>query len=397
MLHSSPTRVIGADTVRALATLWVFAGHLFLIEPALQGIDAYWTRLLRPGYLGVAAFFVLSGFLLSMPYWRAYHADEDAPGLIKYLRNRLSRIVPEYYACVLVMALIVGAFTSKWGVIQVLSCLTFTNSLLPSTYMPTWNAPLWSIGIEMSFYLMLPVVAFVVFRLRSRASARCLLIVLMGLIAVGQWLLLQAAPHIEQTVGNVSLFSAGSSSTVKNAVVLFAHFLIGMLAASFYLSRPLQSTAKRFNRYDGLTIAAASLIGLSLLTQTALPGLAHMHYQWPTFPILIAMLLVSLPNSALCARWVEGRFITTTATLSYGFYIWHIPILTGLKHLWPTTPDGRITLLPAFVLTALVCTYAVAWLSYRLIGQPALTRMRRRPQAHPARPEPPAIPRRIAA
>ena len=397
MLQTTPKRVIGADTIRALATLWVFAGHVFLIEPSLLAIDSPWTRLLRPGYLGVAAFFVLSGFLLSMPYWRAFHAGEKTPGFRKYLWNRLSRIVPEFYVCVLVMALIVGAFSTKWGVIQIVSCLTFTNSLLPPTYMPTWNAPLWSIGIEMLFYLMLPVVAFGIFRLRSRISVRIFLITLMGLIAVGQWLLLQAAPQIETAIGNISLFSAGSSSTVKNAVVLFAHFLIGMLAADIYLSQPIQSTTKRFNRYDALVIAAASIIGVSLLTQTSLPGLAHMHYQWPTFPVLIGVLLVSLPKSAWCGRWIESRFMTTTATLSYGFYIWHIPILTGLKHLWPTTTDGLIMFLPAFVLVALLSTYTAAWLSYRLVGKPALARMRRHTTNKQRRPAPSTIPRRVAA
>jgi len=122
-----------------------------------------------------------------------------------------------------------------------------------------------------------------------------------------------------------------------------------------------------------------------------------MHYQWPTFPVLIGVLLVSLPKSAWCGRWIESRFMTTTATLSYGFYIWHIPILTGLKHLWPTTTDGLIMFLPAFVLVALLSTYTAAWLSYRLVGKPALARMRRHTTNKQRRPAPSTIPRRVAA
>jgi peptidoglycan/LPS O-acetylase OafA/YrhL len=390
-------RILGADTVRALATLWVFAGHLFVLEPALKAIDSPWTRLLRPGFLGVAAFFVLSGFLLSMPFWRAFAARSGPPDLKRYLRNRLTRIVPEYYVCVLVMALIAGAFTTRWGLIQVAGCLTFTNALLPPTYMPTWNAPLWSIGIEMSFYLFLPVVAVGIFRCRSRRTARVLVVSLMGLIALGQPLFLWAAPHLERAIGNESLFSATSSSTVKNAVVLFAHFLIGMIAADVYLSRPLRSTARRFNVYDLLVLASTSIIGISLLTQTQLPGLGYMHYQWPTFPALIGVLLVCLPLSATCGRWIEGRFIRTTATLSYGIYIWHIPIFYGLKHIWPSTPDGRISLLAIYALTALVCCYAASAISYRFVGRPALNRMRAREPKHPQRPILTHTPRKLAA
>ncbi len=377
MHQTSSQRVIGADTIRALATLWVFAGHLFLLEPTLKAIDSPWTRLLRPGYMGVAAFFVLSGFLLSMPFWRAFAAGADAPNLKHYFRQRLSRIVPEFYVCVLVMALITGAFSTRWGLIQVAGCLTFTNSLLPPTYMPIWNAPLWSIGIEMLFYLFLPIVALGIFRSRSRIGARIYLASLTCLVAAGQLLLLRAAPQLERAIGNESLFSAGSSSTIKNAVVLFAHFLIGMIAADIYLSQPIRSTNKRFNIYDLLVFAATSVIGISLLSQTKLPSLTYMHYQWPTFPVLIGLLLVCLPHSATCGRWVEGRFMKTTATLSYGFYIWHIPILYGLKHVWPSSSDGRITYFPTYVLVALICTYSTALVSYCLIGRPAMDRMRR--------------------
>lgn len=397
MSQISPKRVIGADTVRALATLWVFAGHLFLIEPSLMSIDTAWTRVLRPGYLGVAAFFVLSGFLLSMPYWRAFHTSQSTPDLGRYLRNRLSRIVPEFYVCVLVMALITGAFSTKWGVIQVVGCLTFTNSLLPSTYMPTWNPPLWSIGIEMSFYLMLPVVALGIFRMRSRFSAHVLIITLMALIALGQWLFLKAAPAVEGLVGNAGFFSAGASSTTKNAVVLFAHFLIGMLAADVYLSRPIRLAEGRFNVYDGLVITSASVITLSLMTRYTLPGLAHMQYQWPTFPVLIGVMLVSLPGSVMCGRLIESRFMTITATLSYGFYIWHIPVLTGLKHVWPASPDGRLLWLPVFVLAALLSTYAAAWASYRFVGRPALVFMRQSREPSRGRAGAEAAPQGIAA
>jgi peptidoglycan/LPS O-acetylase OafA/YrhL len=397
MNQAASHRVIGADTVRALATLWVFAGHLFVLEPALQAIDSPWTRLLRPGYMGVSAFFVLSGFLLSMPFWRAFSARTDAPQFKRYLRNRLARIVPEFYVCVLVIALIAGAFTTRWGLIQVAGCLTFTNALLPPTYMPTWNAPLWSIGIEMSFYLFLPIVAVGIFRCPSRIRARVFIVSLMGIIAVAQPLLLWAAPSIESAVGNESLFSASASSTVKNAVVLFAHFLIGMIAADIYLSRPIRPAIKRFNADDLLVLAAGSIIGLSLLTRTQLPGLGYMHYQWPTFPALIGVLLICLPHSATFGRWIEGRFIKTTATLSYGIYIWHIPILYGLKHIWPATPDGQISLMAVYAFTALACCYLASAISYRLVGKPALNWVRGRESRPTRQPDRAHAPRKIAA
>jgi peptidoglycan/LPS O-acetylase OafA/YrhL len=378
MDHQATSRIVGADTIRALATLWVFAGHLFVLEPALKSAASPVSRVLAAGYMGVSAFFVLSGFLLSMPLWRAYQAGGEMPNLGLYLRRRLTRIAPEFYVCVLILAALTGALSSKWGLMQVVSCLTFTNTLLPPMYMPAFNAPLWSIGIEMSFYLMLPVAMFGMFRLRGRFGAPAYLAALLGLIVLSQPLLIWAAPTLEKAIGNESLFSATSSSTLKNAGVLFAHFLIGVIVAGLYQRRPPRPTAGRINRYDLAVLLGAGVVGGSLIVGYTLPGLGYMHYQWPTFPAIVGLLLFSLPRSAAIGRWLDGPFIRGTATLSYGLYIWHVPILTGLKNFWPKTGDGRIMLFPLFVVSALACVYLVAAASYYLVGKPALDGMRAR-------------------
>lgn len=379
MDQRTQNRLVGADAIRAIATLWVFAGHLFTWEPTLQSAASPAVfRILSAGYMGVAAFFVLSGFLLSMPLWRAYLAGSDMPSLGLYMRRRLARIAPEYYACVLILAVIAGAMSTRWGLMQVASCLTFTNALLPPMYMPAFNAPLWSISIEMSFYLLLPVAMVGMFRLRGRVSAPICLAALTGLIVLGQPLMLWAAPYIERTIGNESLFSATSSSTTKNAVVLFAHFLIGVAAAGLHLSRPLRQTAGRFNRYDATVLAGALVIGGSLATGHALPGLGYMNYQWPTFPAIIGLLLICLPRSAAVGPWLDGYFFRITATLSYGLYIWHIPVRNALKNVWPKADDGQVVNILIFALAALACAYLAATASYVLIGKPALNWMRAR-------------------
>lgn len=397
MAYPTPSRVVGADTVRALATLWVFAGHLFVVEPALKTLNVPGLPVLMSGYMGVAAFFVLSGFLLSMPFWRAHRAGVGLPCLKTYALRRVARIVPEYFVCVFVLAVISGAFASRWGVIQVAGCLTFTNTLLPGTYMPAWNPPLWSISIEMMFYLMLPLVAVGVFWLRGKVNARVCVLALMAGIAAAQAVLLWAAPSLESAVGEPAFFSAGSSATTKNAVVLFAHFLVGVIAADVYLAGPLRMAVGRFNRYDLLALAAAAVIVGSLAGARTLPGIGYMHYQWPMFPTLIGVLLVSLPRSATVGNVIETRFIRSTAALSYGIYIWHVPILYALKSHWPTTPDGRIGWFPLFAAATLASSYAVAWLSYRFVGKPALDRLKKREDRRQAKEVTAPLPHKAAA
>jgi peptidoglycan/LPS O-acetylase OafA/YrhL len=94
---------------------------------------------------------------------------------------------------------------------------------------------------------------------------------------------------------------------------------------------------------------------------------------------------------------IDGRFMRLTATLSYGIYIWHVPILVGLKQIWPSTPDGRISMVALYSLTALACSYAVAAISYRVIGKPALDWLRSREVRQPVDQSDTPVPCRAAA
>lgn len=384
MKQQTHSRIVGADTVRAVATIGVFVFHQFAFEPSLKEIDSAMLRVLRGGYLGVPAFFVLSGFLLSMPFWKAHRAGTGMPNLKVYAGRRLARIVPEYFVCVIVMTLLSGALAGQWGYVQLAGCLTFTNTLLPSLYTPKWDPPLWSISIEMGFYLLLPLVAVGLYRFRSRTGAQLYLAAIIGVIATAQWLFLGIAPWLEQAIGDANLFRENSTSTTQNVVMLFSHFLIGVIAADVYLGQTLQIKAGRGNRYDVFVLVAVAWIVVTLAAGTRLPGLNYMQFMWPTFSILIAVLLVSLPQTALLRPLIDGRFMRLTATLSYGIYIWHVPVLVGLKQIWPSTPNGRISMVALYSLTALACSYTAAAVSYRFIGKPAADWLRAMEVRHPA-------------
>jgi peptidoglycan/LPS O-acetylase OafA/YrhL len=179
--------------------------------------------------------------------------------------------------------------------------------------------------------------------------------------------------------------------------MLFSHFLIGVIAADVYLGRPFYVKPCRVNRHDVFVLLAVTWIVVTLAVGTRLPGLNYMQFMWPTFSILIAVLLVSLPQTMLLRPMIDGRFMRLTATLSYGIYIWHVPILVGLKQIWPSTPDGRISMVALYSLTALACSYAVAAISYRVIGKPALDWLRSREVRQPVDQSDTPVPCRAAA
>jgi peptidoglycan/LPS O-acetylase OafA/YrhL len=399
-------RFLGADGLRALACLGVFFNHVqgrWAVVPWSRA-TAVVCKFLTSGSRGVGIFFVLSGFLLSMPFWRAHRRGKPMPDLLTYAVRRLARIAPGYWVCVLVLALIHGLWHTPWDRVSLLLTLTFTNSLLAESHRPWYDTPLWSIGVEMLFYVMLPLLALGMFRLRSTRATRIYLVSVIVLLALGQWLLLRAAPGIEGWVRNPHLFTADPANWAvsHNAPALFTHFLIGVLAADLYLVLAARSSAagadsrrpqRWCNGYDLVAGGALLLIAWSAADpHWDLPTAEYLNCQWPTLHILVGLALATLPFSRRLGAWLDNRFLRAIAVLSFGIYIWHMPILYGVRALaqhWlaPQYLRGGVywywgTL--AYAAVSLLLSYAVAAVSYYLVERPVLNRVHHWHRAQPA-------------
>ena len=112
-------------------------------------------------HVGVAIFFVVSGFLLYRPFLAARRGLGPAVGTGGYIRRRLLRIVPAYWTALTLLAIwpgLPGVFTGDWwiyyGFLQVYSTETYLQGI----------GPAWSLATEMAFYLVLPVFAVLVAR-----------------------------------------------------------------------------------------------------------------------------------------------------------------------------------------------------------------------------------------
>lgn len=116
--------------------------------------------LLRSGYLWVDGLLLLSGFLLYLPYTES----SRNPGILSFYKRRLIRILPSYLLCVLplfVIACVKGDYPSAGDAVKDLAAhLTFTHTLFPFSYQNTpLNGALWTLGVEMQFYLLFPFLA----------------------------------------------------------------------------------------------------------------------------------------------------------------------------------------------------------------------------------------------
>ncbi len=378
----SASRIIGADAVRAVACLWVLAAHLMMDLPASAQVDSVpWITVYR-GSLGVAMFFVLSGFLLSAPYWHTLATDKLIPSLRKFAWRRLARIVPGFWFCAIATYLLRMPEMSPWELGSVALTLGFVNSFVASSYEPWFNPPLWSISIEMGFYVLLPITMWLAFRGGSFKRAIVTLVLSMAALAIGQRLFLAWAPTIESQIAEPAIFKADAWSSQQHVLVLYAHFLLGVIAAAVHghlKSKRSVSAAQGPVLLDAacLLIIVALLFGTPYLNDF-LPTLEWMRYGWPSFPTLIAALLVMLPFTRWIGPTCDNAFVRLTATLSFGIYMWHVPVLHWMHGVWAIDATSSLGTCAGYAICAVACTYLIAWASYRWIEKPFIDLAHRR-------------------
>ncbi|MGZ6778666.1 MAG: acyltransferase family protein [Mycobacterium sp.] len=185
---SAPERVASLTGVRAVAALLVLATHA-----------AYTTGKYTHGYIGlvysrmeigVPIFFVLSGFLLFGPWVKAAATDGAAPSVRRYAWHRVRRIMPAY-AVTVVAAYAIYHFRHAGpnpghtviGFLRNLSLTQIYTDQYMYSYLHQGLTQMWSLAVEAAFYVVLPLLAWLLLVVLCRRRWRPVLL-LGGLVAV---------------------------------------------------------------------------------------------------------------------------------------------------------------------------------------------------------------------
>lgn len=384
-------RLSGADGVRAVAALWVVCYHLFQRlslpdqVPWLQDVQL----VVMKGSFGVSIFFVLSGMLLSLPFWRAYLTGRSFPNLGHYVRRRAARIVPGFYAS-LALSFVVGLALfpdAGYQMVRLISGATFTSGFHWVTFFPVEsNGPLWSIGFEVISYVLMPLAMWGLFAL-PRRGLRIALSYWAGVfalvIAVNQWIVTTLVPsEVGRGWQYGNLGGAKEWMPSYNPVGFFGHFATGVVAAALIAVWQVRRGGERRWTFDvlagGAFAATFTLIWLFRDPPEPLyrPNFQGQPYLFPVFAALVALVLVGLAHSRVLGRLVDNRFARYTATVSFGIYIWHYLVL----HLFSRMTKGEFEYYGitdpwrhlALSLGVLAVTYAVASASWFWLERPAL-------------------------
>lgn len=263
-LLPTPIDIRPLTSLRFFAALWVV---VYLLWPSLavEGMPA----LAAKGYLGVELFFVLSGFILSHVYLKAF--GEKRFGYRGFLWARIARIYPLHLFTLFgVMAL--GLAATAAGMAIDASVLSW-KTLLPNLLMvhawgfageAGWNHPSWSISAEWFAYLSFPVFAAVAWRLRHRpwlaviGAALALTVLYVGFERVAGYRLTEAT-FKWGALRILPCFAYGCALYLvyRRGPLPRAGLLALLAAAVMVLSAALMS-------WDGVTVLAGGLLILAL-------------------------------------------------------------------------------------------------------------------------------------
>lgn len=347
------------DGVRGIAILLVITYHIgyntvngWFFNKSDQLLESVATA----GASGVTLFFILSGFLLFMPYARALVSENRWPlARVFYLRRAL-RILPGYYVSLFVLIVLANPQYLHSSYLK--EDIEFLTLFLDSS-LQTWrhiNGPYWTLAIEWQFYLVLPLLtlmfAWIVrrfpFKYRVPLTVTCLLGTIAWALIVRCWGFYYLW-HPSQTLlvprpvlNWVLFFSYGVSGKYTE------DFAIGMLVSLCYIyaqqADPTRTFSKKARQFS-LPILGA---GLLVLLFAAMWQYNYNFHGWPFLndpyslynkfgEIVLSIgygscMFALLFGSSELRKPLEWIWLRRTGLISYSLYIWHLPLIFLFEH-----------------------------------------------------------------
>ncbi len=355
------------DALRGLAALLIFVFHFFALYPAGQLVQFASVNQVVLSYFatGVPLFYALSGVSLYIGFFR----NRSTPGFARgFYLGRFFRIAPLFYTATLIWFLIFLSRGVVPGFDRIITTLSFLFNLLPG-YHESFVAAGWSVGVEMLFYAVFPLL---VARVTSARTALAFLAVMGATAAVALRLLTVAFPH---------------SSYPGLSVLVHGHYFAAGIAVFFLANTWLRvkstDSRSRFLPVGALIFALASigLIGSGWLR-------AFSPFKEPSLMTVIWVLpIMALLFSACTIRPSQGwlRPFARLGEWSFSLYLLHPVVLyfvfEYLKgHPASGPPAPREFLL--YFLFSLAVLIALSAVSFRWIEKPAMDfgrRLARRP------------------
>lgn len=319
------------DLVRALAIIPVIAYHVYRALGSSEESSLIWFT---HGYRGVYLFFALSGYIL----YDRFRGKAVTSSVVKsYYLRRLFRLEPPYIINLLLLLLLsmVGVIPYWRGDIgHFLASLFYSHNLIygaPSTL----NGVLWSLEVEIQFYLLCPLLAMFLNHFKRAVQATIIIV----FVLIGVWLSVEIDPE---------------ETNIKSLLGYVHYFLIGVLIAV-----TTQNNHRSLNRYALLTILATVLY-------------FSLTFELYFFKLLELVLLFIILYTFLRCKSVSvsrNNVFILIGSMVYSIYLYHYLIIIALIRLLKINHDSAAN---SAILVILSVVLSVPF--YILIERPTMKR-----------------------
>ena len=345
------------DGFRGLAFLLIFARHYSLTSHSGSRVMATAMAAGQGGWIGVDLFFTLSGLLIT----GILLDTRTQPGYFsKFYARRALRIFPLYYGVLLLLWLLTPVLHLQWHLGHLLYLVyagNFASCWRPAlvNVLPDVTVlHLWSLAVEEQFYLVWPLVVFLL------PSPRVLVRVCGGLSLLA--LALRVVLMLTMSAGDASQWSYAMLPTHMDGL------LYGSIAAALVRTLPaerMQAAARRV-----LVGAAAGVLAVWLAVGLDIYSRLMILAGFPLLALLFAALLVrAMDAETWISRLGNWRVLRFFGKYSYGLYVFHLLFAPALSKYQPRLQGALHSVVLggiAYVLLTLLGTCVAAVLSYQL-------------------------------
>lgn len=366
------------DVLRTIAALGVVATHARWLAHAASGrTSGFWNALHASFWDGsrmtVYIFFALSGFLIARPFVNALLDGRPLPAWRDYATRRVARIVPAYWLAFtgfLVFGFAVGATP-----LNVIDHYLLVHNEVPGdagNLLPV----AWTLGIEASFYVAVPLAAIAVRRQWTTAVSDGRMLAWVGALTA-------VSAALNLAVFTRRLPTGWGSVEQYTLPAQFLFFAPGIVLAIVEHGHRRPVLGPRTIAVVGAAAAAGWVYCMYLFAVSKLPaGVSSIGFA------LVSGLILCL------GRWSRepvsrvGRAFVWVGTVSYGLYLWHWLVMRAMYGWWGAAfaATGPVSW-PLSTAIVLVLSLPLAAGSWHLVERPLMRRAagapRRRPSAPP--------------
>jgi peptidoglycan/LPS O-acetylase OafA/YrhL len=360
------------DGIRGVAILMVVSFHAFYTNPESGILIRVAGALLGGGWMGVPVFFVLSGFLISYPFFRQRVKDDQFWYLQGYARRRIGKIIPPFYLSLVIFSLyfFIRFSDSSYLWIALRWALGLPNFL---TWGPALNSSYWSLVIEVHFYMVLPFLFLLVRGIKP-------LYVTIGVFAV-----LLMVPLI------VRQLTWPGDAAAKDTVGYFTSrfpcqldcFAWGVLFAGMFVSWSGfrdQLRSLRWFGYAGLVLLAATVCLYAACTSFFAIDAHPVRWSFEAFHFLpsistFLLLFFVFDPGCLGVRLLAQPWLRFVGLVSYEWFLFHLPVVWLFRDIVGHSGGNPIWYLLRTVVP-LGLTFIVSVLVYRHFSLPLMNWIR---------------------